>query len=696
LSTPFSTALLHGNFKIGDEIHLSCTYKNPIIGCKFRIPNESNEIKLSEHAVNSNNKTNDRFKYFGRGFVHGDCGITIRNVTIESQGHAKCILTVGNDEYGNARELNETVEIKLFKTDAMQINALPKMKILNTNPLKVGQMLSAECVLKINGNQNKFNSIVWLLDENIINSSNINNSRNYEELKSTLKYGLSEFDDQKILKCRTKLHSDSTQYVDAIKIINVYKKTQKLEAKVGRPFDVIIEFSSKSRPPSTKWIVNEKHIYIGRASSEYLSRELKLKSLRNNLWIAVLHIKNVTNVNLHHNYTLQVDDASEGRKFFTKRIDANKHQVEDITETTPQAPTTTSTTFPPDTQTNFIKHSQKTNLYRPISRRNERYKTNNNSTPLTNRRNTTISSTEMTSVTSSFSSPISSTQVHLVLLKTHQNNIMSENSTLAPHLTSINRSINNKNNNKRKSFGEEKDEHSFNGTLSTTHGNSYEITFNEINFTSGNNNNDNLLEKNTINEPVKFENFFITISFTSLVVVMIIFLLMLCHYKRQVSMLRTEVIQMNMENYYNQSNLHSSTLNDYSFARRNHGNCSYNSASLSTNSSEDFMKDSSHTTNGENSQSIHDYSPTYNIYQSIDDIDTHVYDEIIQTKAGAENKSIHSSIDAKPNNYENNESFNSKCNAGEQFVFEMLNQVHVPLFLRASHLLPTSLQIFYT
>ena len=99
--------------------------------------------------------------------------------------------------------------------------------------------------------------------------------------------------------------------------------------------------------------------------------------------------------------------------------------------------------------------------------------------------------------------------------------------------------------------------------------------------------------------------------------------------------------------------MYPSTFNDYSSTnfQQNEGVPFYIKRPLNVN--HNSPNSSSGDSDISSSQFLCTYNTNSHLYQSIDadEIDNHVYDEIIQTKENDE---------GKPNNYENNESFNSE------------------------------------
>ncbi|CAH1713915.1 unnamed protein product [Chironomus riparius] len=644
-----------------NKVHLLCSYDKPISGCRFSVPGDLNDIHLFDDVRNLERY---KYEYFGKGFKIGDCGITINNATSENEGRAICTLTVNN-----SFEVDETVEVKVFDFNNLHMG-LPKLKILNSGPLKVSQTLAAECVMK---STDQYSKISWLLNDKLLNNSNSLTIKRFErdkgtvfELKSILKHQLDTLDNGSTLKCRTRVSNYSQEFVDTTLDLVVLNETRLMEPKIGLPFDISINVFAFPRVLSSRWKVNNRVIYYGKSTNEFISRELKY--LGKNEWNAVLHIINITDLNIQYNYTLQVND-SDGTKYYNVRLDqsineANYPNDESNNESTqPQEEETTislkslnisenSITSSP--KLNFTKQQQlqqqkeeKSNTFRRTTTRYYHYNNNTISQPFTTERrtkntrkqqkNTSISITDMTSVSSTTTSTTMTTtesSIIVVMTKAYTNETEGKMTTE----TAV-------------------DENSFKYEETTVqfNNNDEEIETKEFNTTTSK----NLIEIIAIdnsNDLKRFETtierFFIRVSFVTMVLIIVIFLLLLCHYRHQVTLLKTEIIQMNLENYYNQSCLYPLTFNDYSSTnfQQNDGVPFYIKRPLNVN--HNTPNSSSGDSDISSSQFLCTYNTNSHLYQSIDadDIDNHVYDEIIQTK---ENDV------GKPNNYENNESFNN-------------------------------------
>lgn len=662
----FVVVVANSNAKVinyNNKVHLLCSYDKPISGCRYRIPGDLNDIHLFDDKRKLGRDR--KYEYFGKGFKLGDCGITINNATNENEGRAICTLTVNN-----SFELDETVEVKVFDFNNLHMG-LPKLKILNSGPLKVSQTLAAECVTK---SVDQYSKISWLLNDKILNNSNTSTIKRFErdkgtvfELKSILKHQLDTLDNGSTLKCRTRVSNYSQEFVDTTLDLVVINETKLMEPKIGLPFDVSINIFAFPRVLSSRWKVNKRVIYYGKSTNEFISRELKY--LGKNEWNAVLHIKNITDQNIHYNYTLQVND-SEGTKYYNIRLDesineANHLDDESNNESTPHEEETTislqslnisdnSITLSP--KIDFTKQQQQQqqfqqqNKFRRTTTRYYHYNNNTIShpfatekrtktTPKQQLKNTSISITEMTSVSSLSSTTTSNTMettessIIVVMTKAYTNETEGETTTE----TAVD-----ENEETTTQLNDDDEEEIQTKEFTTT------TSKNLIEIIAIDNSNDDLKRFETT-----VERFFIRVSFVTMVLIIVIFLLLLCHYRHQVTLLKTEIIQMNLENYYNQSCMYPSTFNDYSSTnfQQNDGVPFYIKRPLNVN------HNSSNSSSGDSDISSSQFLSTYNtnshLYQSIDadDIDNHVYDEIIQTKENDEEK---------PNNYENNESCNSK------------------------------------
>lgn len=650
-----------------NKVHLLCSYDKPISGCRFRIPGDLNDIHLWDDIRKLG--TDRKFEYFGKGFKLGDCGITINNATSENEGRAICTLTVNN-----SFELDETVEVKVFDFNNLHMG-LPKLKILNSGPLKVSQTLAAECVTK---SVDQYSKISWLLNDKILNNSNTLTIKRFErdkgtvfELKSILKHQLDTLDNGSTLKCRTRVSNYSQEFVDTTLDLVVLNETRLMKPKIGLPFDISINIFAFPRVLSSSWKVNKRVIYYKKSTNEFISRELKY--LGKNEWNAVLHIINITDQNIHYNYTLQVND-SEGTKYYNIRLDesineANHPDDESNNESTPQEEETTISLQSLNISDNSITSSpkiditkqqeqqlQQQNTFRRTTTRYYHYNNNTISHPFaterrtktTRNKNTSISITEMTSVSSLSSTTTTSNTMEttessiVVMTKAYTNETEGEMTT---ETATVDENEFKNEETTTQQFNDDDEEENQTKEFNTT------TSKNLIEIIAIDNSNSNKKDLERFETTV--ERFFIRVSFVTMVLIIVIFLLLLCHYRHQVTLLKTEIIQMNLENYYNQSCMYPSTFNDYSSTnfQQNDGMPFYIKRPLNVN------HNSSNSSSGDSDISSSQFLSTYNtnshLYQSIDadDIDNHVYDEIIQTKENDEEK---------PNNYENNESFNSE------------------------------------
>lgn len=88
--------------------------------------------------------------------------------------------------------------------------------------------------------------------------------------------------------------------------------------KLGEPADIWTTFYSKSKPLSIKWIINNRKIYYGKATDEYISKEIS--EFSEDKWIATLHIVSLTKENALLNYTLEVKNSEGIVKEYPVRI----------------------------------------------------------------------------------------------------------------------------------------------------------------------------------------------------------------------------------------------------------------------------------------------------------------------------------------------------------------------------------------
>lgn len=675
--------LITPQITIGEKVHLLCEHEKPITGCRFNIPGEPYGIQL----VPTINAADKRFQYFGRGFEFGDCGVTINNVSAANEGYSSCVMTVITKNQTHEHEL--MAEIKILNKNDLHLS-LPKMKILNTSPLKVGQTLAAECVTK---SSDKIANISWLLNDRILNGTSTVVLKKYErdkgiyEQKSILKYdALDANDNGSILKCRTKFSNHTNDFIDAALSLIVNDTNYQLVPKIGEPFDLSVEIFAFPRVLSSRWKVNKRTIYYGKATDEFSSRELQY--LGNNQWNAILRIKNITEENIHFNYSLQVTD-SDGNQVYNVRLDNGFNRTNDavIDESTEKSISTNAiATTKPKFSSKFKSNlSRRTTGRQTIFHNNPNHNisnntnnnnsgnasSNNNTHSQTERRtkyirkqqknvNTSVAITEMTSVTFTTNETAS-----VVMTEANTNEEKTTPEAETETETEIEEKI------------VEKPFIKYENSINTTDDDNDVVDKSDDDDDDGSDGHKelnvtkkliknlldirtkyevyNATENSTIvsdfNE--KFENFFITTSFTALILVIIVFSIMLCHYRRQVSVLKTEIIQMNLENYYNQSCFNPPNFNDYSPT-------SIQRTGVPLFYDKNPLNDDSDTS----SNFVQTYNTNSHLYQSIDDIDTHVYDEIINTmELGVEddeNSCDNTNVDEKLNNYENNESLNSK------------------------------------
>ncbi|KAG5676893.1 hypothetical protein PVAND_006697 [Polypedilum vanderplanki] len=623
--------------KFGNTIHLLCQYNGSIEGCSFLIPGEEFKIQLNSSQLQDDNDA--KYKYFGMGFDKGECGIQIDNVSIENQGYATCILSLNK-----TFDLYETIEVKKF--DHNNLDTLPTIKILNNSPLIVGQTLIAECATKSERNV-KF---LWLLNDKVLNETNdatvaVNKKYKQEknvmhELKSFLKYDLlNSKDNGSILKCRIKFNDNSFKYIDTSLTLEVLNETSNQEPLIGLPYEISIKFFAFPRVLSSRWMVNKRNIYYGKVTNEFSSKELKY--LGNNQWNAFLYISNVTEENIHYNYTLQIND-SEGTKLYSIRLDdLIKNNTFSLEKKTNNNNNRSSTIKP-------IKNNSVTTLpeyQRKLKSLSHRRTLMRNSSDIIDN-NTTVAPTERKiKLIRKQQQKFNTTKTTSVIIST----TTTAKPTTKVGLTSIVLSTDaiNKDDteNIKYSIHHIENENYMHNT-SLTIDNKYDDLENEVITKSYFENTTFKVYNFTTNKNIdsrydytrQIQDYIIILIFVILILVIIIITMLLIHYRYQVLVLKTQIIQMNLENYYNHS---CSTFNEYSSNRIGSGFCD-SKRPMSNSSDESIINTNSH------------------LYQSIDDIDTHVYDEIISSiDQKSDNESVRIETDEKPNNYENNESFNS-------------------------------------
>jgi hypothetical protein len=591
----------------GEKAHLLCSYEDPIIGCKFVIPGVVNQIQLApQQPPFIITESGFKFSYFGNGYERGDCGVTIHNLTFVNHGDAVCTLVISDD-----MEINETVEIRIKNHP---IRTAPKIRILNNDKsLKIGQMLMAECIA--GEVDDEFAAISWYLNnEEILSNSSaeqtvkLNGNDDFFEIKSIFKHTLRDADNGKILNCRLDsfLTSSVTSHAELPPLVVLAAASNEMTTrtlplpKIGEAYDITINFFAFPRPLSPKWKVNERTIYYGKISDEFISQELKY--LGNNQWKATLHVTNVTEKNVRFNYTLQVNDA-DGTKSYYVRLDELlnqgqksemllNHSTNSIVDNREES--TSLQLINLDSGSSF--KLRKSNTFRRRSTTTTSRINGGRTKIVRKSRQNTTETTTITDTTAIFTV-----------------------STVMPTKATI------------------ENQTGFIAAINMTH--DADVKLKVLNIGD--------IKKSSMKD---FQLHVIATAFILMTVLLFVFLSMVCHYRRQVRLLKTEIIQINMESYYNnQSCLYPPTYNDYSspavsdFQRNPLMN-------LQTLDVKAMMPEYSNQ-----STNIHHYHSIEEPY--------HVYDEIISTKVDSlrGDGSEEEKEDEKPNNYENNESMNNNC-----------------------------------
>lgn len=644
---------------VGEKAHLLCSYEEPIIGCKFIIPGVAYEIQLSSQSPPFITNSGFKFSYYGEGLNNGDCGVTIHNLTFVNQGHATCILSPQSNEDKNDEEIVETVEIRINQQQGSLSLLLPKITILNNdNSLKVGQTLAAECIA-----EDEFANLSWHLNNEILtnttqqtlklrrsdDSVTTSDEENYfYKIKSILMHELRDGDNGTTLKCRLDSFLTNGTSETELQLI-VHNETRTLSLpKIGGAYDIAINFFAFPRPLSQKWKVNDRNIYYGKISDEFISRELKY--LGNNQWRALLHITNITEKHFHFNYTLLVNDAN-GRKSYNVRLDDLVNQQHEsnvllnynnsIIDGGVDEELTTVKLIDLDRGRNLIlSNTQATKALLNLKSSTYRRRTSGGST------------TKMPSSTAAAASEISRNNgsnrtkiirksrynTTAIAITTKSATTTHETITTAMPTKATFRNDDVINVNKTGIIA------AINNDNNDDAAPSFKIDSNEKN-----------LRKKDMMETIggggrvhfsleKVHSLMIAIGFIVMAILLLIFLSMICHYRRQVVILKTEIIQMNLESYYNQSCLYPSTYNNYSSS----------TISFQRNpliSVDDDVKTSIEVAVSEYNENSE--ASNSHLYQSIDP----VYDEITSPK-NCENNNEED--EGKPNNYENNESMNCK------------------------------------
>lgn len=642
-----SSSLSHLSLKkspllfVGEKAHLLCSYEEPIIECKFVIPGVAYEIQLSSQSPLIT-RSGYKFSYYGKGLNDGDCGVTIHNLTFVNQGHATCILK--DDK--NDEEISETVEIRINQQQENSLSLLlPKITILNNdNFLKVGQTLAAECIA-----EDEFANLSWHLNNEILtnttqqtlklrrsdDSVTSSEEENYfYKIKSILMHELRDGDNGTTLKCRLDSFLTNGTSETELQLI-VHNETL---PKIGGAYDIAINFFAFPRPLSQKWKVNDRNIYYGKITDEFISRELKY--LGNNQWRALLHITNVTEKNFNFNYTLLVND-SNGRKSYNVRLDdlVNQQQRSNvllnnsIIDEGVNEESTTIKLIDLDRVRNLILPSTQAllNLKSSMNRR----RSTTTKMPLSiavtaasgisirNNRTKIIRKSRYNTTAIAITTKMTTTTHETITTAIPTKATLRNDDVINVNITGSIAAINNDKNNEDDAASPFK--------IDSHENNLLKKDMNEMNGGSG-----------VHFSLEKVHSCIIAIGFIGMAILLLIFLSMICHYRRQLVILKTEIIQMNLESYYNQSCLYPPIYNNYSSST-----ISFQSNPLISVIPYDVKtsivvvpeyNESSEATNS-------------HLYQSID----HVYDEIIATK-NCENIED----EGKPNNYENNESMNCK------------------------------------
>lgn len=594
---------------VGDKAHLLCAYEEPIIKCEFVIPGVAYEIELSSSTPPLTTRSGYKFSYYGRGLNHGDCGVTIHNLTFFNQGQAMCTIITTN-----AEEMMENLNIRIKNATAW---SLPKITLLNNDkPLKVGQTLMAECIVK---SYDEFANLSWHLNNEILtNDSSVQETLKsqstdgvgnfFYEIKSSLKHELRDVDNGKTLKCKiNNFLRNSTSEVDHLLIL------EKAVPKIGEPYDIVINFTAFPRPSSPKWKVSERNIYYGKSNNEFISRELQY--LGNNQWKAILHIANVTEQNFRLNYSLKVNDAL-GSKSYDVRLDDfdnnNKQLLNYNTAVVDEDLTSSTKVINLDNERNSILYSPPSLRPTSLSVKPSTYR----------RRGTTID--------------------NRIDEKSQQNNTMTIFKMTSVTVTTTQASIDTTN-----SMSTE-------ASVDTTVMPTKETLYNEIEIISSEDSNETnvkiSLDAKRNESQEQNGSIFVASAFILMLIALIVLFAVLCHYRMQVVILKREIIQLSTENFYNSQSYPGL----------------YNIANLSQDLRQNaLMNFPVNSIEIKNEYCIPDYSNSgseatnSHLYQSIDEAN-HVYDEIISNKSDrdGEKRNYDGNEKGKPNNYENNESMN--------------------------------------
>lgn len=579
---------------VGEKAHLLCAYEEAIIGCKFVIPGVAYEIQLSPTTPSLTTRAGYKFSYYGRGLNHGECGVTIHNLTFSNQGQARCIITTAD-----AESVDENVDIRIKNATEW---FSPKISLLNNNhPLKVGQTLMAECIVEnYDDDDDEFANLSWHLNNEILtNSSSFQETMRlrgtdgsgkfFSQIKSILKHELRAVDNGKTLKCRfDSFVSNLTSEVEHLLVLESNEMTM---PKIGEPYDIVINFTAFPRPLSPKWKVNDRNIYYGKANAEFISRELQY--LGSNQWKAVLHVTNVTEESLHRNYSLQVNDAF-GSKSYNVRLDDFDNQQQLLSYNVDEDLTSSTKVINLDNERNSIAYSPKPTSFnvKPSTYR-RRGTTTVRRIVEESKRDNTMAILEMTSADTTTDAPDHTTEAT-------ETTEMPTRMTLLDKTDLVNNFVENSPDARNEDNGR------------------YLVSIIAVS------------------------------AFILMTIAMIVLISILCSYRQKVVILQREIIQMSSKSFYNYS-LSSSYPGLYNIVNLSLDHRSNTLMNISVNSIEvkneycvpDYTNSSSEATNS-------------HLYQSIDETN-HVYDEIISTKA---EQGGGGDGEEKPNNYENNESMN--------------------------------------
>lgn len=199
---------------------------------------------------------------------------------------------------------------KYFDSDGnWTCHEAPLLRVLNSEPLKVGQMMTAECVFP-KCSLDTHND--WFLEENllydVLNFENIDN-----KTVSVVTLEVIEDFDSKPLSCRVWQSQSPAKYLEARQKLSIHYKPLNLPPKIisdlnaGDDVEVEVVFRSNPKPSSLIWIAGDKKIYYGTKGSKFISREISW--LGRNYWNASLRIMNLTREDFDSSYSLLVKNA---------------------------------------------------------------------------------------------------------------------------------------------------------------------------------------------------------------------------------------------------------------------------------------------------------------------------------------------------------------------------------------------------